>query len=160
MTRLAAVLVLFTMAVVGCAPADVSGSYTASLTNGDNGCGLSAWTPGSSTTNVPFTIAQTGDAVSGTVGGFSAAVFDLGFGSHVFTGTVAGTHVVMLLNGRNAQSQNGCAYTWDAQIAGDLSGNALQGTITYTANTNSSPACSTLSTCRSVQTFSGSRPPR
>ncbi len=160
MKRFAALLVLLGTIAVGCAPADVSGSYTVSLTNGDNGCGLANWTPGASTSNVAFAITQTNDAISGTASGLSAAVFDLLFGSHVFVGHVAGTHVDMVLNGRNAQNQNGCAYTWDARIVGDLSGNALQGTITYTANTNTSPACATLSSCRSVQNFSGSRPPR
>ncbi|MEI8255022.1 MAG: hypothetical protein WCJ30_05055 [Deltaproteobacteria bacterium] len=160
MKRFAAVLVVLGTTAVGCAPADVAGSYSASVTSGDNGCGLSGWTPGSSATGVPFNVTQTGDAVSGTVGGLTGAVFNLAFGSNVFTGTVAGTHVVMVLHGQNAQSQNGCAFTWDARIVGDLSGDALQGTITYTANTNTSPACATLSTCRSVQSFSGSRPPR
>ena len=91
----------------------------------------------------------------------TAIGLDLWLGGHVFTGTVSGTHVDMVLHGtRGMTTSSGCAYTWDARVEGDLTGNALQGTITYSAAAADSSACSEIRQCRSVQTFSGSRPPR
>jgi hypothetical protein len=135
--------------------------YTVSLTNGMNGCGLSNFTPGDSSTNVGFTITQTGSAVSGTAEGLTGVGLDLWLGSHTFTGTVSGSHVDMTLHGNRAMTtSSGCAYTWDARVEGDLTGNALQGTITYSAAAAESAACSEIRMCRSVQTFVGSRPPQ
>jgi hypothetical protein len=158
-TAVAAMLSCAGLLVAGCAPADVSGMYTVAITNGDNGCNLSNFNMGQSS-SVAFTISQTGAAVSGTTDGLVAAGLDLWLGGHVFTGTVNGTHVDMTLHGTRAMSMNGCAYTMDARVEGNLTGDALQGTITYSASAPDSAACSTISHCSTVQSFSGSRPPR
>ena len=162
MKRFAGMLVWMgaSVATAGCAPADVSGVYSVTVTDGANGCSVPGLTPGNSSSNIPFTITQSGASVTGTVGGTAAIGYGLIFGGNTFTGTVAGQHVDMTINGTVPQSQNGCTFTWQATASGDLAGNALQGTITYRALTTSAPACSTLMTCMSLQQFVGSRPPR
>jgi len=161
MKRFAAALVSIGVAsLAACAPADVSGSYTVAVTDQDNGCNLANWTVGSSAQGIPFAITQSGAAIDGTVGGVTGIGLSLAFGTNVFHGNVAGTHVDMTLSGTRAMNQGACAYTWVGEAQGDLTGNALQGTITYRAQTNNSSDCGTLQTCRSVQAFSGTRPPR
>ena len=161
MKRFAAVLVSLGVAsMAGCAPADVSGSYTVAVTDNENGCNLPNWTVGSSSQGIPFTITQSGATIDGTVGGLTGAGLSIAFGTNVFHGNVAGAHVDMTLAGQRSMNQGACAYTWVAEAQGDLTGSALQGTITYRAATNNSTDCGSLQTCRSVQAFSGTRPPR
>jgi hypothetical protein len=146
--------------VAGCAPADISGMYTASLTNGMNGCSLMLYTVGDTSSGVTMTVTQTQAAVSGEVTGLAAAALNYWVDGHIFTGTVSGSHADMVIHGTAAHSQGGCPYTLDARFEGDLTGDALQGSITYSANAADSAACATIRQCRTVQTFSASRPPR
>ncbi len=159
---LAAFVVIGSAALAGCAPADVEGHYTVSTTNGMNGCGVGFFTPGDTASGVSFVVTQMNGAVSGTVEGIAALQPQalLGSGGNVFTGTVSGNHVEMVRHGTNTMSSNGCAYTFDGRIEGTLIGDSLQGSLTYTANTNSSPSCAALMNCQTVLQFSGSRPPQ
>ena len=52
-----------------------------------------------------------------------------------------------------------CTYTYNADLGGKLSGDAISGTIDYTPKTNGSPDCSSIEGCTSTQNFSGTRPP-
>jgi hypothetical protein len=152
-------VIAFGLFAGACAPADVHGNYTVDLTDEMNGCSLSNWTAGSSTTNVPFVVTQSGGSVSGQVTGLAGVFVAAWLGSNTFQGSVTGSGVDMTLTGTNAMSQNGCAYTYNAHLVGTLQGNALMGTITYSAQTNGASGCGSLTGCQSVQDFSGSRPP-
>lgn len=151
---------LSALALGACAPADVAGTYTVAVTNGDNGCMLTGWTVGDSSSGIGFTIEQSGGNVNGTVTGVTGGVLTLLFGSNRFTGSVVGSGVQMSLQGTRAASAGACAFTGVAEIDGALSGDALQGTITYRYSTNNVPDCGYRTTCRSRQSFAGSRPPR
>lgn len=62
--------ILFTLFLLGCgADANVAGNYSIALTNGDNGCNLSNFTPGNTSTNVGVTTVQDGSKVTMTING-------------------------------------------------------------------------------------------
>jgi hypothetical protein len=56
--------------------------------------------------------------------------------------------------------QANCTYTLNVTFDGALSGDALQGTLTYAPKTNGSPDCGVLEQCQALQDFAGSRPPK
>jgi hypothetical protein len=147
------------LALAGCAPADVAGNYTIALTNQQNGCNLSNWTAGASTSGVAFVITQSGANVTGQVQGLTGAAIALWLGGDTFTGTVSGASVDMTLFGTRSMTQGACSYTLNAHVRGNLSGDSLQGTVTYSASTNHAPDCGALEGCSSVQQFDGVRPP-
>jgi hypothetical protein len=144
--------------VVSCSPAYVAGNYTIAITNKENGCHYANWTDGQMTSGIPFTISQTGDMVTGQVGGLAGAYVTVILGANAFTGTVSGSSFVMDLTGR-AGAQGNCAYTTHAQITGSISGDAITGTLRYTDQTNNGTDCGDLNTCESSQAFTGVRPP-
>lgn len=145
----------------GCSsPADVAGDYTLSLTNRANPCMFDNWTEGDSTTGVAMTITQNEEAVTASVGGVAGAALDLILASHEFTGTIDDEHMDLRITGERAASMGGCAYTLNADVAADIDGDTLTGTITYRPQTNNSPDCDYLNTCSNVQAFNGTRPPR
>jgi hypothetical protein len=139
--------------------ADVSGEYTLAITNGDNGCMFANWTVGAESTGIPLTITQTDDHVTAEIGGFAGAYVEVILGSRIFTGKVSGSDVSMRLVGTTMASQGTCDYSVDAIGDARLSGDALNGTITYTAVTDGSNECGSLSGCETRQSFSGARPP-
>jgi hypothetical protein len=139
--------------------ADVAGDYTVDLKTGDNGCMFTSWTPGSSTMNVPVTLTQQGTTVTATVGGLAAAVLDLVLGTAQFQGTVTGDSFSLSAFGTAHATDGDCSYTLKATLAGSISGDSIQGQITYSESTNGSPACSYHATCTSVQNFDGVRAP-
>lgn len=152
------------IAVAGCGDdggsIDVSGEYTAALTNRDNGCNLGNWTVGESTTGVMVTISQNGGAVSADVKGLAGAALDFLLEGHVFTGNADGEHVDLKIIGTRSQSMGACAYTYDATLVGTLDGNSLGGAVIYQAKTNAAADCGALTGCSSRQDFAGSRPPQ
>ena len=160
MSRILLAFALATVTACASPPANVAGSYTTSLTDDANGCMFMNWT--GSTTGVPIDITQNGSAITGTVGGVAGAYLDTLFGSHVFTGSVSGTHIDMVLHGtRSANLGSNCPATLDAHASVDLNGDVLaNGTITYSYATNHDATCPIYSqTCSSVQRFNGTRPP-
>jgi len=141
-------------------PADVSGSYTVTVTNRTNGCNFPSWNEGAATPNIPFTITQNGASVSGSVGGLSGAYTAIVLGTNTFSGTAAGTTVSMTAYGTRSTTMGQCAYTINATVTGNLLGNELTGSIKYVPATNHSPDCGTLESCVSQQDFDGTRPPK
>jgi hypothetical protein len=154
-------LLLATAALTpACGPADFTGEYTINYTNAENGCSLSNWTVGASTTGIPVTITQTGSDVTATVGGLMAIYLDLTLGGHIFKGGATLNQVSLKLPGKVAQSKGACAYTWNLELQGHLEGDALSGTLLYTADTNASADCGVLAGCQSLMSFNGTRPPK
>ena len=145
---------------VAAAPADVSGRYTVAVTSRENGCGFPNWTVGNTAENIPFDVTQTGADATGTVEGLTGTFLALWLGTRRFDGSVFGSTVTMTARGTNPQLDAGCRFTVDATIDGTLTGNALQGTIRYAAQTSGGPECAAKIGCASTQEFSGSRPPR
>jgi hypothetical protein len=154
-------LILAILLTAGCDDgfADVAGEYTVAVTNGDNGCMFMGWTVGNTATAIPLTISQTDEHVTGEVGGVAGGYLDLVLGTRIFTGSVSGNDVTMLLDGTTMAMQGTCDYSVDAVARARLAGDALMGSILYTADTDGSEDCGFLDTCQSEQNFSGSRPP-
>lgn len=142
----------------GSVAANISGNYSVNVTNGDNGCNIPNWTVGAMSTNIPFTITQTGGNATGTLNGAVGAYASLVLGSNTFTGTVLGEAFDLKLFGTKSYTMNSCAYTVNAEVSGTINGNFIGGSIVYTPSTNGSPDCGTLNGCQSQQTFNGARP--
>ncbi len=113
-----------------------------------------------SATGVALTVTQNGEAVTASVGGVSGAALDLVLASHEFVGTIDGEHMDLRITGERAASMGACAYTLNADVAADIDGDTLTGTITYRPQTNGASDCNYLNTCSNVQAFNGTRPPR
>lgn len=141
-------------------PVDVTGAYTSTITNGANGCELANWNAGDSSGNIPVTITQSGTAISADVGGLAGAYLDLAVGIHVFTGTATGSHLTLSAIGTRSANRGSCTWTYEATLDATLTGNALNGTVTWRARTNNVPDCGSTATCASTQTYVASRPPR
>lgn len=154
----AAVLALSAGASCG-GPANVAGNYTLALTNKDNGCNFTNWTANGMTSGVPMVITQNNSAITGMVTGAGGTFLDLALGSHTFTGTVVGPTLAMALHGTTQGHSGNCAYTYTATATATLSGDAIQGTIDYTPETNKGTDCTTIEGCKTTQAFNGTRPP-
>ena len=146
----------------GCtsAPADVAGAYTINVTDEANGCNLMNFNMGDTSSNIPVTISQDGGSMTATITGAVGTYVTAVLGSAVFSGSVDGTAISATLFGTRSATMGGCSYTYNAELAGDLTADTLTGTITYTPKTNGSPDCSTIEGCTSVQNFNGTRPPK
>jgi hypothetical protein len=167
MNRFASALAATCLAVAGIgagcssSPANVAGSYTIAVTDEDNGCGLSNWSQGQSSTNIPVTVSQDDDSATAMVTGAVGGYLDTVLGSSTFTGDLDGDKLALTLYGTRNATKGNCSYTYQADLDGSLSGDTLTGTITYTPVTNGSPDCDTMDVtgCTSVQNFNGTRPP-
>jgi hypothetical protein len=159
MARKALMLVVLFCACGSDTPANVAGTYTMSLTVQQNQCGILTNPSGSSSTGVSVNVTQSGSEVSAQVQGVSGVALSLATGTSTFTGTVSGSSVNLSIAGTSAGSSGTCAYTVNAHLVGTLSGDALQGSVTYTYLTNKTADCGTRDTCQDVQLFSGTRPP-
>lgn len=160
--RLSALPVAAVLCCAACGgddPADVHGTYTIALTNRENGCGLTNWTEGNVAQGVMVEIGQDGSAMSADVKGLAGSALDFLLGAHVFTGSVDGASITATITGTRAMSQGACAYTYDAELTADLTGDALNGAVIYRARTNDAADCGTLTGCSSRQEFAGARPP-
>lgn len=139
--------------------ADVMGDFSIALTNAKNGCALDGWTEGSTTQNIPVTIAQTGTSVTATVGGGAGLVLNLAYGGAKYDGTVSGHHLEATLFGMNTRRSGNCVYTMKSVIRADLQGDFLTGTVSHQPAPNGNPDCRTV-VCSSDQSFNGTRPPK
>lgn len=168
MPRLARVSVLVasllaaSLLATGCDedPADVAGNYTLSLTNGQNGCNFANWTEGDTSTGVPLTVTQAGESITGTVGGAGGIFLNLWLGDNVYSGTVKGSDLRLTLYGTVSNQTGNCTFTVNSNVAAEINGDVLVGTIRYTAATNGNPDCAPLEGCASLQSFNGTRPPQ
>ncbi len=142
--------------------ADVAGNYTIALTNGDNGCNLASFTPGSMTSGVSAVVVQDGSRVTLTIEGLAglALVGLLGANHNVFTGDVDGDSLEVESIGTKPYNTNNCTYTYNATIDGQLDGDVLRGRITYRAADNGNSDCSQVHGCLSYQDYNGTRPPQ
>ncbi len=150
------------VAAVGCSsnPVDVSGTYTIAVTDEANGCNLMNFNQGDSSSNIPVVVTQTGSTMDAKITGGVGAYVTAVLGSSDFSGGVDGSTLNATLFGTRSSTSGGCSYTFNAILDGDLAGDALTGTITYTPKTNGSPDCSSIEGCTSVQNFNGTRPPK
>jgi hypothetical protein len=141
-------------------PSDVSGDYAATLTNGSNGCQFSNWTAGSTAENVHLTVQQTGSEATATVTGVAGLLFDVILGgTPQFQGTVTGDSFTLTAVGTNSAKDGQCSFTIKATLTGTLSGDAIQGQLSYAETTNDSSDCGFHATCSSVQSYAGVRAP-
>jgi hypothetical protein len=140
-------------------PADLSGKYSVSVTNTDNSCNYANWTIGQTAQNVAFDVTQTDANASGTVQGLAGGYFTL-LGIGALQGTVTGSDVVMSATGTTSIKKGTCAYFVKATASFSLTGNTINGTMTYSNETNKSADCGALETCTSQQSIAGSRPPK
>jgi hypothetical protein len=139
--------------------ADVAGEYSVSISNGKNGCALESWQEGSTSSNIPVTIAQTGTSVTASVGGAAGLLLALGYGSAKYDGAVTGHRLEATLFGTASKRTGNCVYTMKSVIRADAQGDFLTGTVTHQPAPNGNPDCAAV-TCMSQQSFNGNRPPR
>jgi hypothetical protein len=138
--------------------ADVAGNYTVAITNDASSCSFD-WEEGKVSTGIGLTITQDGKTVQATLDGVTGALFALLFGTAVFDGTVNGNALELTNYGERTAQQGNCSYTYNSIVKATQTGDAIQGTITYTTKTNGNPDCSAVE-CSASQRFSGSRPPK
>ncbi len=140
-------------------PVDVEGTYSVGITNRDNGCQFANWTVGATSSGISVVVTQNGGAAVAEVQGGAAFVLNVALGGSTFSGDVDGNHVDMTIEGTRPNTTGNCTYTYDARMTANLVGDALMGTIAYTAAHNGHTDCAAIE-CVSNQDFSGSRPPR
>jgi hypothetical protein len=137
---------------------DVAGNYTVALTNGANSCPFDMWIVGDSA-DAPIVIAQDGNSLHGSVGGF-ASLYLIGLlGSAEFEGSIQGDQLELSNFGTRSTNSGSCAYTYKATIQAKQTGDSIAGSITYSTQTNGSPDCAAIE-CSGTQKLSGSRPPK
>jgi hypothetical protein len=145
-------------------PADVNGTYTLNLTNGENECMFMGWTEGGTTAaGVTISLAQdtaNPSQVTGSVQGVAGLLVSALYGSTNFSGTVVGSTVAMTLEGNKPGSSGNCAYTLVAHLTALASGDNINGTIKHTLKTNMTSDCGYRNACANTQTFAGARPPK
>jgi hypothetical protein len=100
--------------------------------------------------------------VSIQVQGAAGLLLTAGFGTNSFAGTVNGGHIDAAIIGSVQSTRGGCMYTMNGNLAADLAGNTLTGSIVYSPQTNGHADCTSMQVtgCRSQQTFALNRPPK
>ncbi|MFZ5889930.1 MAG: hypothetical protein ACOY0T_02590 [Myxococcota bacterium] len=156
------VLVLVAASAIGAcgsddSPANIAGTYSVNTTNGKSTCSFD-WNEGDTSSGVPVSIVQNGAAITVSVTGLAAAGLVLLVGTADFDGSVEGHAFTATAYGKVPRSSGNCTYTVNATIKGSVSGDTIQGTVTYTPAGNGNPDCAAL-TCTAVQQFNGARPP-
>lgn len=148
-------------------PADVSGTYALSITNGPNECMVANWTAGqNSVGQVNLVLVQQADPtrVSGEVmgsSGFVELIFRLAYGSNNFSGTVNGSSLMMeLVGGGPAEMTGACTHTRHARAVATLDKDTITGTLYHYFKTNGVPDCGYRTSCNNGQMFNGTRPPK
>jgi hypothetical protein len=149
---------LLCMAACSTEDADVTGDFSITVTNRDNGCNFAQWTAGVSS-SAQVTLAQTGSDVTATVTGVGAIALELLIGGRVFAGEVRGNTLELTLFGTRSNMMGNCTYTFNAELHAVIDGDVLTGQIDYLAATNANPDCDGITSCRSFQDFNGTRPP-
>ena len=152
-------VVLGVLAASGCSdPADVEGTYSVGVTNREDGCAF-GWQVGEQNPGISVVVTQSGESATAEIQGFAGLAVGVALGTNKFSGTVDGNELDLLAAGTNPKTMGNCTFTYDGRITATLTGDALQGTIVYAANTNNNSDCSAVK-CASSQDFSGSRPPK
>ncbi|MBN2575442.1 MAG: hypothetical protein JXP73_12835 [Deltaproteobacteria bacterium] len=159
MTRKTLFAVVLACACSSESPADVTGTYTLSLTVKETGCGILNGAVNDSSTGVEIVVTQASSDVNAQVKGIAGIALALAMGSDTFTGQVAGHDLDLWIEGTMPGSTGTCAYTRNAHLAATLTGDVLQGSVTYTYATNRTADCGSLDTCQDIQLLNGVRPP-
>jgi len=139
-------------------PADVSGTYTVTITNGDNGCMTDGWTDGESTEGIRVTVTQTDGEVAAVVEGLVGTYLTAVLGSNRFQGRAVGNRLDLTLIGTNEAMIPSCRFTTDAFLNARVDGQFIEGTITYEPSTDGAAGCGLLDSCSNEQTLVGTRP--
>jgi len=156
-------ILLGLLAVVACGssssgpPANVAGTYTVSVTNGQNGCMVGTFTPGAMTAGVTVQVTQNGSQVSADVMGLAGVYLTAGVGSSTLVGSLSGSTASLTATANHTTGM--CAYTTTATASIAFNGDTMQGTITYADSGNGSSDCGVVQSCTNQQNFAGSRPP-
>lgn len=139
--------------------ADVAGNYTIALTNDASSCPFENWEEGKETSGIGFAITQDGQKAHGKLDGLAAAFFQLWLGSPDFDGSIKGRSLSLTNFGMTPTQQGNCSFTYNATVKATQTGDTIEGTITYSPQTNGNPDCAAVE-CSASQRFSGSRPPK
>ena len=142
----------------GSDPVDAEGTYSVGVTNREDQCAF-GWVVNEMTPGIQVVVTQNGTNAIAEIKGGAGFVVGAVLGTATFSGNVDGDELDLFATGTKSNSKGNCTYTYDGHIAATLTGNALQGTISYVANTNTASDCAAVA-CTSTQEFSGSRPPR
>lgn len=140
--------------------ADFSGNYSVAVTNRTNDCQYDGFEIGKSAQNVAFEISQSGSTASGKMTGLAGDFYLFLFGIGTLQGEVVGDTVSLSSVGTAELVKNGCKFFVRAQIDATITGDAVNGTVTYSNETAEMPQCQPLSGCTSTQALSGNRPPK
>jgi hypothetical protein len=160
MRRLPLFVVLVACACGSDTPADVAGTYTVSLTVQKNECGILGNSVGESSTGVTVVVTTTGSQVQAQVQGVAGLALGLEMGGSTFQGNVSGNALDLSISGTMPGSNGTCAYTRKAHLVGNVTGDLITGSVTYSYVTNKTADCGTRDTCQDVQIFNGTRPPK
>lgn len=141
-------------------PVNFNGTYATTITNGGNGCEFAGWMVGNKTENVEVVMATDptdAKSVVVTVQGFAGGFLEIFVGSRIFISNTDGNEISGLLLGRES-TDAGCMQQSRIRINGKLTGDKLDGTLTYGFVVKNPAACGIKATCATQQTIVGSRP--
>jgi hypothetical protein len=161
--RTTLLLALVAVAAAACSsndgepPAQVAGTYTLTVTDGQNGCSVMNFTTGASQSGIVITVTQNGSALSATVTGVSGLVLAVATGN-TLSGSIVGSDAQLTSSANHVQG--GCAYatTATANIS-FLANGQVKGAMLYQDSGNGSADCGVMQQCTSNQTFTGTRTP-
>jgi len=146
------------IAACGSDPADVEGTYTVGVTNREDACNF-GWMVGQMNAGITVVITQNGEHANAEIQGFAGLAVGAAVGTNMFSGAVDGDTIDLVATGTNPKTSGNCTFTYDGRIEATATGNAIEGTIRYVANTNTASDCAAVQ-CESHQDFSGARPPK
>jgi hypothetical protein len=156
---------VLSLALAGCDggnDVDVTGDYSLRLTDAENGCQINPdkWSAGN-TSDVKLNITRSeGNRLYGEVVGITALFVGLATGTTTFTGSADGSSVNLQIAGNVSAAAGTCDYKLDLSLHGEVSGDFIAGTLTYSFATDHAADCGFRETCKSVQKFNGTRPPK
>jgi hypothetical protein len=142
-------------------PVNFNGTYTTTIVNGENGCGLDRWTAGEKSDNVQViatTDALNRNSVLVAVQGIAGGLLELSVGSRTFVSTSSGNELTGLLVGREANDK-GCMQSTRIRLKAKLNGDTLEGSLSYSFEVKNPEACGIKANCANIQTIKGLRPP-
>jgi hypothetical protein len=122
------------------APANVAGTYSASITQGSDGCQVATVMEGTVTPGTIMTITQSGGDLQLAATGALQGTLDQIVGTYVFSGSIDGNSLQLAINGAHTRSVDGCVFDLDAVITASAGGNQLSGALAYRA-VSEDPTC-------------------
>ncbi|MDZ4696887.1 MAG: hypothetical protein SGI86_17250 [Deltaproteobacteria bacterium] len=145
----------------GKGPVDVNGTYKLQTVVAANACmteGLEVGKTGEIEVTFSQDLMANPDKVTVTVTNpFVAGILAVVGLPNTFLGTVTGNSVKAIGAG-NAKTEGNCQFAPQIRVAADLDRDTLSGEITWSYRATGSD-CGVKTTCNTVQTFNGTRPP-